>query len=108
MKPRKPLKRSTKPLKKLGKRGLAKAKAMRELKAKYFPTACRWKITPSFQCAWPADDLHHKKLRSQGGKDMPGNLVPLCRSHHSEAHLDFQKLERIRKSGASLLNGDLI
>lgn len=67
-------------------------------------------ITPIMQCPWTGEraDFHHKKLRSQGGKDVDTNLVALCRVHHSEAHLDFSKLERIRKSGANLVNGDRI
>lgn len=31
-------------------------------------------------------DIHHIKTRKEGGPDERWNLVPLCRSHHSEAH----------------------
>lgn len=31
-------------------------------------------------------ELHHKKKRSQGGKDTEDNLVALCTEHHVQVH----------------------
>jgi 5-methylcytosine-specific restriction endonuclease McrA len=31
-------------------------------------------------------ELHHLIRRSQGGDDVPANLVPLCRQHHRQVH----------------------
>lgn len=31
-------------------------------------------------------DLHHVKTRKSGGTDDSHNLMPLCRSHHTECH----------------------
>ena len=31
-------------------------------------------------------DLHHVKTRKSGGTDDSYNLMPLCRSHHTEVH----------------------
>ena len=31
-------------------------------------------------------DLHHVKTRKSGGTDDDYNLMPLCRSHHTECH----------------------
>ena len=30
--------------------------------------------------------LHHKRLRSQGGRDTTGNIVTICELHHTRAH----------------------
>jgi len=41
-------------------------------------------------CRGPGDfrglAIHHKVLRSRGGKDELSNLILLCGRHHSEAH----------------------
>lgn len=42
-------------------------------------------------CEWPscpeqATDLHHRLMRSQGGKHTVENLAALCRSHHRHIH----------------------
>lgn len=34
----------------------------------------------------PGSQVHHKKLRSQGGDDVPENFLWLCIHCHSEAH----------------------
>ena len=31
-------------------------------------------------------DIHHIKTKKSGGDDVPYNLVPLCRVHHSSLH----------------------
>ena len=33
-----------------------------------------------------AVDVHHQKLKSQGGKDEITNLIGLCRNCHNKAH----------------------
>ena len=37
-------------------------------------------------CYMKADDIHHLKYRSQGGKDEISNLMALCRDCHNDAH----------------------
>lgn len=42
-------------------------------------------------CEWPscperAMDLHHRLMRSQGGKHTVDNLAHLCRAHHNRIH----------------------
>ena len=37
-------------------------------------------------CGQQAVDIHHKKLRSQGGTDEVDNLIALCRKDHEAAH----------------------
>ncbi len=36
-------------------------------------------------CIGPLD-VHHWRLRSTGGEDIPPNLITLCRFHHQEMH----------------------
>lgn len=37
-------------------------------------------------CGRQGNDFHHVIFRSQGGKDVPENLVVLCRNCHDKAH----------------------
>ena len=37
-------------------------------------------------CGAVAVDIHHIKMKSQGGTDDVSNLVPLCRYCHQNAH----------------------
>ena len=37
-------------------------------------------------CGSPAVDIHHIKLKSQGGGDEHSNLIALCRYHHELGH----------------------
>jgi hypothetical protein len=34
----------------------------------------------------PAGDAHHWVSRGAGGHDTADNLMPLCRTHHTECH----------------------
>lgn len=36
-------------------------------------------------CIGPLD-VHHWRLRSTGGEDIPQNLITVCRFHHQEMH----------------------
>ena len=38
------------------------------------------------RCGDIATDCHHIIFRSQGGSDMPMNLIALCRACHDKAH----------------------
>jgi len=38
------------------------------------------------KCEGVAVDLHHIKLKSQGGTDDVENLIPVCRKCHEYAH----------------------
>lgn len=41
---------------------------------------------PCENCGNRAVDVHHLKFRSQGGEDIPENLMGLCRDCHNRAH----------------------
>jgi 5-methylcytosine-specific restriction endonuclease McrA len=43
---------------------------------------------PCINCGSIAVDLHHLIFKSQGGKDLPENLAPICRNCHNRAHSD--------------------
>ena len=40
----------------------------------------------TFFCDGPAQQLHHRRMRSQGGKHTVQNLLALCASCHSWVH----------------------
>ena len=37
-------------------------------------------------CGAEAVDIHHVIYKSQGGKDVPDNLIALCKYHHDKEH----------------------
>jgi 5-methylcytosine-specific restriction endonuclease McrA len=37
-------------------------------------------------CGETAVDIHHKKLKSQGGTDDADNLIAVCRTCHNQLH----------------------
>jgi predicted restriction endonuclease len=37
-------------------------------------------------CGTAAVDIHHKKLKSQGGTDDADNLIAVCRPCHGQLH----------------------
>lgn len=43
--------------------------------------ACTW-------CKVSAIDFHHGIFKSQGGKDVIENIIPVCRHCHTHAHSD--------------------
>jgi len=47
---------------------------------------------PCEACGKTAVDIHHIKGRGKG-KDVIGNLIALCRKHHSMAHNEIPKDE---------------
>lgn len=48
-------------------------------------------------CLKPAEH-HHVKSRGSGGGDESSNLMPLCRTHHTEIHWSRNKfVEKYRK-----------
>lgn len=47
------------------------------------------------RCHDLAVDPHHIIFRSQGGSDMPMNLIALCRACHDEAHGVNSRMFRI-------------
>lgn len=53
----------------------------RERALKEFGTVCN---DPT--CSMPASDLHHIVFRSQSGRGVWRNAVPLCISHHEKCH----------------------
>ena len=48
-------------------------------------------------CELRAVDIHHVKYKSRGGQDDIGNLMALCRKHHTEAHNEILKENELRK-----------
>ena len=40
----------------------------------------------NMQCTYRADEIHHIRFRSEGGKDILENLVALCKNCHDKAH----------------------
>ena len=105
MKPRKPLKRSGKPIPRISKRGKARRDAWQKIKAAYFDDS-DWTI-----CQWCSDHLHradaethHKLKRSLGGKEGAENLVILHGRCHSIIHGDAMLYKLVRDSTANALN----
>lgn len=47
-------------------------------------------------CGNPRVEMHHIKFRSQGGRGVYRNLIPLCNLHHRKAHQDREFSERLR------------
>ncbi|CAB0571863.1 HNH endonuclease [Corynebacterium diphtheriae] len=43
-------------------------------------------LLPASHCTGTAEVLHHRHLRSQGGKDTPSNLVHICTRCHDWIH----------------------
>jgi hypothetical protein len=41
---------------------------------------------PCMGCGEKPSDAHHITTRAAGGDDVPENLIPLCRAHHSMWH----------------------
>lgn len=116
MKPRKPLKRSTKPIKRtslkrgLGRRGKERLDAMQIAKNSYYHS---WGYSCQF-CGCQFDpseekvDAHHKLKRSLGGTDDFTNLVILHRVCHNAIHRDPVLLKKVATSKANILDGELI
>lgn len=42
-------------------------------------------------CGERAIHLHHRRLRSQGGKHEPANLLHVCRAHHDAIHANPER-----------------
>jgi 5-methylcytosine-specific restriction endonuclease McrA len=43
-------------------------------------------------CGMPGQEAHHIEFRSRGGKDVPENLLLVCRHCHSDLHGHVVKL----------------
>jgi hypothetical protein len=50
-------------------------------------------------------DLHHIELRSEGGRNVPGNIITLCGAHHRAVHHGSLLIER-DASGVRFRHGD--
>lgn len=58
------------------------------MKRKLYEEVCR---LADYHCQFPSCtrtniELHHKKKKSQGGKDTVDNLLVLCNTHHVMVH----------------------
>ena len=69
----------------------AKAKAREQILDEVRPLVfardgyrCRIGLSP--ECTGQAEELHHKRLRSQGGLDTPDNLIAACHYCHRWCH----------------------
>ena len=106
---RTPLKRSTRPIARLGKRGKAKLEFMKTAKANFFALG-----HGRCQLCWEPfafDDIidaHHRVKRSLGGSDAMTNLVILHRGCHFTAHSNAEIFKRIKDSTADAINGERI
>jgi hypothetical protein len=67
-----------------------------------FPTT-RTKVLPWLKCGSPAVEVHHRRLRSQQGKDEINNLICLCNQHHVYVH---RHVAESRKLGLLIHTGD--
>lgn len=62
------------------------------MKARPLPASVRRQIRDrsgglcELQCGRTATEVHHRKLRSQGGRHELSNLLHLCSKDHREAH----------------------
>ncbi len=106
---RTPLKRSTKPIRKLGRRGLLRKVGMDAARAMYGEGPC--------QLCWRLNLVlcpHHKTKRSDRGKENPENMVMVCwgnvRACHEMIHLPTNKdlFERVKASPANVQNKERI
>lgn len=67
------------------------------MKAKPIPLAIRRAVHErsggmcECQCGRPAVHIHHRKLRSQGGKHEMDNLLDLARECHDAAHANPER-----------------
>lgn len=55
------------------------------------------------KCGDPRVELHHRRIRSQLGKDTEENLIALCQSHHMRVHA---KPNESRYLGLLIFEGD--
>jgi len=114
MKPRKPLKRSTKPLwrspvKRIGKVGKRKLEFMKTAKANFFALGHgQCQLCGEHFAFDSVIDAHHKVKRSLGGSDAMTNLVILHRGCHFTAHSNADIFKRIKESTADAINGERI
>jgi hypothetical protein len=47
-------------------------------------------------CGNPLIEMHHIRFRSQQGRGNYRNLIPLCKTHHTEAHMNRQFADGLR------------
>lgn len=70
---------------------------VREVKAQPIPLHIRREVAErsgglcELGCGRRAVHTHHRKLRSQGGRHEPANLLHLCLTHHDEAHANPER-----------------
>lgn len=78
----------------LGKRRKPKRKNRTKIKEKDYQQMIDCWGANCIYCGSPHIEAHHVRYRSQGGKGVYRNLLPLCQKHHRDAHT----YESIRKS----------
>jgi hypothetical protein len=48
-------------------------------------------------CGNPYIEIHHARFRSQGGKGVYRNLIPLCKEHHMKCHKSKEYADKWRE-----------
>lgn len=51
-----------------------------------------------YSCGSEQVEMHHVVFRSQGGRGVWRNLVPLCKEHHNKAHSDRKYSDALRSA----------
>lgn len=59
------------------------------------------------KCGAPATDPHHILLKSQGGDDVFGNIMPLCHTHHDEYHRNSRLEAELHESEVEYMIGKM-
>jgi|SRR5699024_984339 len=57
-------------------------------------------------CYAKAVEIHHVKFKSQGGRNVFTNALPLCQPCHISVHTDFDLAERLRNEMADKFGED--
>ncbi len=102
------LRRSAKPIRKLGRHGKLRKKGMDAARKIYGDGSCQL----CKRIAYVGICFHHKFKRSEGGTENPENLVALCwglsDTCHELVHADRELFNRVKASPADILNKEFI
>ncbi len=103
----KPLRRSRKPIRKLGRVGKLRKAGMRKAMEIYGQGPCQLCGRHNLVLC-----PHHKKKRSDRGTEDPKNMLAVCwanpRACHERIHADKDLFEKVKASSANVENREII